>query len=71
MRLHLSLLLFGMALAAAAPPDAAAETPIGFANPLTGALSLSGERARIAVEMAVQDLNEHGGMDDLGVLHRP
>ena len=57
MRLRVTLLL-GMALAAAAPPDAAAEIPIGFANPLTGPFSLSGERNRIAVEMAVSDLNE-------------
>ena len=55
-------MLFGMVLAAAAPPDAAAEIPIGFANPLTGALSLSGERNRVAVEMAVPDLNERGGV---------
>jgi branched-chain amino acid transport system substrate-binding protein len=61
MRLHHWLLL-GMALATAAPPDAAAEIPIGFANPLTGPFSLSGERNRIAVEMAVQDLNERGGV---------
>jgi branched-chain amino acid transport system substrate-binding protein len=61
MRLRVTL-LFGMALAAAAPPHAAADIPIGFANPLTGALSLSGERNRVAVEMAVQDLNARGGV---------
>ena len=61
MRLRITL-LFGMALAAAAPPDGAADIPIGFANPLTGPLSLSGERNRVAVEMAVQDLNERGGV---------
>jgi branched-chain amino acid transport system substrate-binding protein len=61
MRLHVPLLL-GIALAAAAPPDAAADIPIGFANPLTGPLSLSGERNRVAVEMAVQDLNARGGV---------
>ena len=53
MRLRVTLLL-GMALAAAAPPDAAAEIPIGFANPLTDPMPLSGERNRIAVEMAVR-----------------
>jgi branched-chain amino acid transport system substrate-binding protein len=61
MRLRVTLLL-GMALAAAAPPDPAAQTRIGFANPLTGPLSLSGERNRIAVEMAVSDLNARGGV---------
>jgi branched-chain amino acid transport system substrate-binding protein len=61
MRLHLSLLLFGMALAVA-PPQAAAEIPIGFANPLSGAFARSGERNRIAVEMAVADLNARGGV---------
>ena len=59
MRLHL-LLLFGMALAAAAP--AAAEIPIGFASPLSGPFAESGERNRIAVEMAIEDLNERGGV---------
>jgi branched-chain amino acid transport system substrate-binding protein len=61
MRLRVMLLL-GMALAAAAPPRAAAEIPIGFANPLSGPLSLSGERNRIAVEMAVSNLNARGGV---------
>ena len=56
MRRYLSL-IFGVAVAAAAPQNAASEIPIGFANPLTGPFSLSGERNRIAVEMAVGDLN--------------
>ena len=60
MRLHLALIL-GTALAAGAPA-AAADIPIGFANPLTGPFSESGERNRIAVEMAVEDLNERGGV---------
>ena len=59
MRLHLTL-LFGMALAGAAP--AAAEIPIGFAGALTGPFAESGERGRIAVEMAVEDLNQRGGV---------
>jgi branched-chain amino acid transport system substrate-binding protein len=62
MRLHLSLLLVGMALAAAAPPNATAEIRIGFAHPLSGPFALSGERNRIAVEMAIADLNERGGV---------
>jgi branched-chain amino acid transport system substrate-binding protein len=61
MRLHITLLI-GMALAAAAPPDAAAEIPVGFASPLTGPMALSGERNRLAMEMAVSDLNESGGV---------
>jgi branched-chain amino acid transport system substrate-binding protein len=61
MRLRIAL-LFGMALAATAPPDAAADIPIGFAHPLTGAFALSGQRNRTAVEMAVADLNERGGV---------
>jgi branched-chain amino acid transport system substrate-binding protein len=61
MRLHLAL-IFGMALVAGAPPDATAEVRIGFANPLSGPLSRSGERNRIAVEMAVSGLNERGGV---------
>ena len=62
MRLQLSL-IFGLALAASAPGQAAiAEVKIGFANPLSGPFSESGERNRIAVEMAVADLNAQGGV---------
>ena len=61
MRLYLSL-IFGMALATAPPHDAASDIPIGFANPLTGPFSLSGERNHVAVELAVRDLNENGGV---------
>ena len=61
MRVYLSL-IFGMALATAAPHNAAAEIPIGFANPLTGAFAQSGERYRIATEMAIEDLNARGGV---------
>ncbi len=45
---------------------AAEEIRIGFATPLTGALSSTGARHRVAVELAVEDLNQHGG-----VLGRP
>jgi branched-chain amino acid transport system substrate-binding protein len=61
MRLRITLLL-GMALAAAAPPDAVAEIPIGFGGQLTGPYAVSGERSRIAAQMAVRDLNEQGGV---------
>ena len=61
MRLYLSL-IFGMALATTPPQGAASEIPIGFANPLTGPFSLTGELHHLAVEMAVRDLNETGGV---------
>lgn len=61
MRLFLSLIL-GMALAATPPENAASDILIGFANPMSGPFSLSGERNHIAVEMAVHDLNENGGV---------
>jgi branched-chain amino acid transport system substrate-binding protein len=62
MRLRLSL-IFGLALVATAPGQAAiAEVKIGFANSLTGAFAESGERSRIAAEMAVEDLNARGGV---------
>jgi branched-chain amino acid transport system substrate-binding protein len=62
MRLQLSLIL-GLALAAAAPGHAAlAEIMIGFASPLSGPFSETGERNRIAVEMAIEDLNAQGGV---------
>ena len=61
MRLYLSL-IFGMALATTPPQGAASEIPIGFANPLTGPFSLTGELNHLAVEMAVGDLNETGGV---------
>lgn len=61
MRRHLSL-IFGVALAATAPQNAAAEIPIGFGGQLTGPYGLSGKRSSIAAEMAVQDLNARGGV---------
>jgi branched-chain amino acid transport system substrate-binding protein len=62
MRLKL-FLVFGLALVASAPGQAAiAEVKIGFANSLTGPFSESGERSRIALEIAVEDLNARGGL---------
>ena len=61
MRLHLSL-IFAAALVTSSPHDAASDILIGFANPLSGPFSLTGERNHIAVEMAVEDLNERGGV---------
>jgi branched-chain amino acid transport system substrate-binding protein len=62
MRLQLSL-IFGLALAAIAPGHPAlAEVKIGFANPLSGPFSETGERNRVGVEMAIEDLNARGGV---------
>jgi branched-chain amino acid transport system substrate-binding protein len=61
MRLHLAL-IFGVALAAATPPDATADVRIGLGGQLTGAYGLSGQRSRSAAEMAVEDLNARGGV---------
>ena len=44
------------------PGPVGAEIAIGFANPLSGPYALSGTRNRIAVEMAVRDLNDRGGV---------
>jgi branched-chain amino acid transport system substrate-binding protein len=54
--------LLTSALALAAAGDAGAEIDIGFANPLSGPYALTGTRNRIAVEMAVDDLNREGGV---------
>jgi branched-chain amino acid transport system substrate-binding protein len=61
MRRHL-LCLLTSALALAAAGDAGAEIEIGFANPLSGPYGLTGARNRIAVEMAIGDLNRGGGV---------
>ncbi len=50
------------ALALALSGSAAAEIRIGFASPLSGPYAASGARSRVAVELAVADLNRHGGV---------
>ena len=65
MRRQLGFLLAAMTIFAMGGAGAA-ETPIGLANPLTGPYASTGARHRIAVELAVKDLNQHGG-----VLGRP
>lgn len=46
--------------------DAAAETiPIGSLHPLTGALADDGSSMDAAVEMAIEDINEAGGIESL------
>lgn len=53
--------LLAGALAVAAD-GARAEIRIGFASPLSGPYALSGTRSLIAVQMAVRQLNETGGV---------
>jgi branched-chain amino acid transport system substrate-binding protein len=55
-------LLLGAALALAISGADAAETAIGFANPLTGRYAATGGRNWAAVELALQDLNAAGGV---------
>ena len=50
------------ALALALSGSAAAEIRLGFASPLTGPFAASGARYRLAVELAVADLNRKGGL---------
>jgi branched-chain amino acid transport system substrate-binding protein len=59
-RRHFCLLLGALALAL--PSSAAAEIRLGFAGPLTGPYAMSGARSRVAVELAVADLNRNGGV---------
>lgn len=59
-------LLIALAAILAAGGAVAAEIRIGFANPLTGPYASTGTRNRVALELAVADLNEGGG-----VLHQP
>jgi branched-chain amino acid transport system substrate-binding protein len=54
--------LFAVAVTMAASGPSAAEISIGFANPLTGPYAASGGRNRSAVERAVEDLNDDGGV---------
>lgn len=56
------VLLLAVIVALAGSGPAAAETRIGFANPLSGPYALSGQRNRVAVETAVHDLNRRGGV---------
>jgi branched-chain amino acid transport system substrate-binding protein len=56
------LFWLSMAAIAAASGPAEAEIRIGFASPLSGPYAISGERNRIAVEHAVEDVNRRGGV---------
>ena len=58
---HHFCLLLGM-LALAPPGNAAAEIRLGFASPLSGPYAASGARYRLAVELAIADLNRNGGL---------
>jgi len=58
-----SLLVIAMILvdAGAGAADVPTEVRIGFATPLTGPFAATGAHHRAAAELAVKDLNEHGG----------
>jgi branched-chain amino acid transport system substrate-binding protein len=60
------LLLAILMILAAGGADAAEEIRIGFATPLTGPFATTGAGHRTAIDLAVRDLNESGG-----VLARP
>ena len=54
--------LLTVAAALLALPASAGEIRIGLANPLTGPLAASGQRNRVAVELAIRALNQDGGV---------
>ena len=54
--------LLMVAAALLALPASAGEIRIGLANPLTGPLAASGQRNRVAVELAIRALNQDGGV---------
>src|ERR1700680_1871123 len=54
--------LTGLALLIFAAHPAQAEIRIGFQAPLTGAAATDGKSAKIAAEMAVDDINSAGGV---------
>ncbi len=56
------LFLLVGALALLQSGSALAEIRIGFAGPLSGPYATSGARSRVAVELAVADLNRNGGV---------
>jgi branched-chain amino acid transport system substrate-binding protein len=61
MRLH-HLCALAVIVASVLSGPVAADTAIGFANPLSGANAASGGRNRTAVALAVEDLNARGGV---------
>jgi branched-chain amino acid transport system substrate-binding protein len=62
MRHRPGLLLAIMMILAIDGAGATEEIRIGFATPLTGPFATTGARHRTAVELAVKDLNERGGV---------
>lgn len=66
MRRYPGFLLASALIFAIDGAGAAEEIRIGFATPLTGPFATTGARHRLAVELAVEELNGHGG-----VLARP
>ena len=63
MRAYLGLLVAG-GVAMGSQSIVAEEIRIGFANPLSGPYAVSGHRNEIAVDMAIIDINENGGLLD-------
>jgi branched-chain amino acid transport system substrate-binding protein len=59
-RRYLLLLVIGLVIGR--PWAASADIVIGLAYPLSGPYALTGHRNKIAVEMAVRDINENGGV---------
>jgi branched-chain amino acid transport system substrate-binding protein len=59
---HRHLCALAVMIASVLSEPVAADIPIGFANPLSGAYAPSGGRNRAAVAQAVADLNARGGV---------
>jgi branched-chain amino acid transport system substrate-binding protein len=62
MKRFLAHLIVGFGAALGTAPFAQAEIRIGVAAPLTGAMAWAGEQARAGAYMALDDLNERGGV---------
>ena len=54
--------ILALTVALLLPAAAGAEVRIGLANPLTGPYAASGERNRVAVQLAIAALNQAGGV---------
>ncbi|MFO1048516.1 MAG: branched-chain amino acid ABC transporter substrate-binding protein [Geminicoccaceae bacterium] len=54
--------ILGVGLAVLAGTAAADEVRLGFANPFSGPLARSGEQNRVTIDLAVQTLNQRGGV---------
>lgn len=59
---HIAMFLVAWSFLVGGPLPAAAEIAIGVASPLSGPLAASGARNLLAARMAVEHLNENGGV---------